>query len=53
VVRRSIVAENATVGAGAIIGEDTGNIAVIGQGVSVPAGKSVPAGVQVDDAYTY
>ena len=48
VVRRTIVAENAVIGAGAIVGEETGNIAVIGHGVTLPAGVSVAAGVQVD-----
>ena len=49
VVRRSILAENATVSAGAIVGEKEGNIAVVGQGVNVPAGASVSAGQQVDE----
>ena len=53
VVRRSIVAENATVGAGAIVGEEKGNIAVVGQGVTLPAGVSVAAGQQVDEATTF
>ena len=53
VVRRSIVAENAVIGAGAIVGEEEGNIAVVGQGVTLPAGVSVPAGAQVDEAYTF
>ena len=53
VVRRSIVAENAVIGAGAIVGEDEGNIAVVGQGITLPAGVSVPAGAQVDEAYTF
>ena len=53
IVRRSIVAENATVGAGSIIGEDSSNIAVIGQGVALPAGVSVPSGTQVDESYTF
>ena len=53
VVRRSIVAENAQVSPGAIVGEETGNIAVIGQGMSIPAGVSIPAGEQVDEAYTF
>ena len=53
VVRRTIVAENAAIGAGAIVGEETGNIAVIGQGVTLPAGTSVAAGVQVDQDTTF
>ena len=48
IVRRTIVAENAVIGAGAIVGEETGNIAVVGHYVSLPAGVSVAAGVQVD-----
>lgn len=48
IVRRTIVAENAVIGAGAIVGEETGNIAVVGHDVSLPAGVSVAAGVQVD-----
>ncbi len=53
VVRRSIVAENAIVGAGSVIGGDKGDIAVIGQGISLPAGVSVPAGEQVDETYKF
>ena len=49
VVCRSIVAENAVIGAGAIVGEKEGNIAVVGQGISLPAGVSVSAGLQVDE----
>lgn len=48
VVRRAIVAENATIGAGAFVGEETGNIAVVGHDVVLPAGASVSAGTQVD-----
>ena len=53
IVRRSIIAENATVGAGSVIGEHEGNIAVIGQGVILPAGVSVSAGQQVDESTTF
>jgi glucose-1-phosphate adenylyltransferase len=49
VVRRAIVAENAVVGAGAFVGEAEGNIAVIGQNVTLPAGVQVTAGQQVDE----
>ena len=49
VVRRAIVAENAVIGAGCMVGEETGNIAVVGQGVPLPAGVSVTAGQQVDE----
>ena len=48
VVRRAIVAENA-VGAGTFVGEAEGNIAVIGQNVTLPAGVQVTAGQQVDE----
>ena len=53
IIRRAIVAERATVSAGAIVGEEEGNIAVIGQGVTIPAGVSIPAGQQVDESYTF
>ena len=53
VVRRTIVAENATISAGAIIGEEKGDIAVIGQGTTVPAGASVGAGQQVDETFEF
>ena len=49
VVRRAIVAENAVVGAGTFVGEAEGNIAVIGQDVTLPAGVQVTAGQQVDE----
>ena len=49
VVRRAMVAENAVVGAGSFVGEETGNIAVVGPNITVPAGESVAAGVQVDE----
>ena len=48
-VRRAIVAENAVVGAGTFVGEAEGNIAVIGQNVTLPAGVQVTAGQQVDE----
>ena len=53
VVRRAIVSENAVVGAGSFVGEETGNIAVVGQNITIPAGVSVAAGVQVDEATTF
>jgi glucose-1-phosphate adenylyltransferase len=53
VVRRSILAENAEISAGAIVGENEGNIAVVGHGVTVPAGASVAAGEQVDESYAF
>ena len=36
----------AFIGAGSIIGEETGNIAVVGQHVTLPAGSCVKAGEQ-------
>ena len=48
VVRRTIVAENARICAGAMVGEETGNIAVIGPGAVIAAGDKVAAGVQID-----
>ena len=53
VVRRAIVAENAVIGAGSFVGEETGNIAVVGHDVIMPAGASVGAGVQVDQDTTF
>lgn len=53
VVRRSILAENAVVSAGAFVGENEGDIAVIGHGITVPAGASVSAGQQVDESFTF
>jgi len=46
IVRRAIVAEGAVVGAGSQIGEETGNIAVVGQDAVLPAGSVVKAGEQ-------
>jgi len=45
-VRRAIVAEGAVIGAGSVVGEETGNIAVVGQNVTLPAGSVVKAGEQ-------
>ena len=45
-VRLAIVAEGAVIGAGATVGEETGNIAVVGQQVNLPAGSTVKAGEQ-------
>ena len=53
VVERAIVAENAVVGPGAFVGESTGNIAVIGPGITLPAGVAIPAGQQVDENYAF
>ena len=52
-VRRAIIAENAVVGPGCIVGEETGNIAVVGPDVTLPAGVTVAAGVQVDEQTTF
>ena len=46
IVRRAIVAEGAVIGAGSQIGEETGNIAVVGQDAVLPAGSVVKAGEQ-------
>ena len=46
VVRRAIVAESAIIGSGSEVGETTGNIAVVGDRVSLPAGSVVKAGEQ-------
>jgi glucose-1-phosphate adenylyltransferase len=48
-VRRAIVAEGAVIGAGCLVGESQGKIAVVGQGVFLPAGVHVPAGEQVEN----
>ena len=45
-VQRAIVAENAVVESGAKVGEETGLIAVVAQGVTVPDGCHVKAGEQ-------
>ncbi|MDO5379136.1 MAG: hypothetical protein Q4G52_12460, partial [Clostridia bacterium] len=48
VVRRAIVAENAHICAGAVVGEETGKIAVVGPKAKVLPGEKVAAGVQID-----
>ena len=48
-VHRAIVAEGAVIGAGAHVGEETGNIAVVGQNVKLAAGTLVRAGEQRDE----
>ena len=45
-VCRAIVAEGAVIGAGSKVGEETGNIAVVGQNVQLSAGAIVKAGEQ-------
>jgi glucose-1-phosphate adenylyltransferase len=47
-VRRAIIAENAVIGPGCIIGEESGGIAVVGQGAVLPPGSVVKAGQQID-----
>ncbi len=47
-VMRAIIAENAVIGPGCHVGEEKGDIAVIGQNVSLPAGLTIPAGEQVE-----
>ncbi len=42
------MAENAVVGPGAFVGEETGNMAVIGTGMTLPAGVQIAAGQQVE-----
>lgn len=53
VVRRAIISENAVIGAGCLVGEETGGIAVVASNVTLPAGASVAAGVQVDESTTF
>lgn len=48
VVRRAIIAEGAKIGPGCIIGEETGDIAVVGPNAVLQAGTIVKAGVQID-----
>lgn len=46
VIKRSILCENCVIEPGAIVGEETGNIAVIGNGAVIKAGEKVSAGTQ-------
>lgn len=46
IVKRAILSENCIIEPGAIVGEDTGNIAVIGKKAVVKAGEKIQAGVQ-------
>ncbi|MBR1822296.1 MAG: glucose-1-phosphate adenylyltransferase [Clostridia bacterium] len=48
VVRRCIVAENCVISKGSQVGEVDGDIALIGQGTTLPEGYVVKAGEQVD-----
>ena len=48
VVRRAIVAENTVVSAGCIVGEENGDIALVGANTVLPEGYTVAPGAQVD-----
>ena len=48
VVRRSIVAEDCDINSDCVVGESTGDIALIGQGTVLPKGFVVKAGEQID-----
>ena len=48
VVRRAIVSENCVISTNSSVGEATGEIALIGQDTTLPAGYVVKAGEQVD-----
>ena len=48
VVKRTIVAEDCVISAKAKVGEDAGDIALIGQATTLPEGYVVKAGTQVD-----
>ena len=50
VVRRAIVAENCTVNNNCIVGEEEGDIALIGQDTVLPQGYVVGAGKQIDNS---
>ena len=49
VIRRAIIAENAVIGPGCHVGEEEGDIAVVGQNMTLPAGVKVAAGEQVEN----
>ena len=53
VVHRAIIAEGAVVGSGCFVGEDTGNIAVVGYNIELPAGVKVTAGQQIDESVKF
>ncbi|MEG0767146.1 MAG: glucose-1-phosphate adenylyltransferase, partial [Clostridia bacterium] len=50
VIERAIIAEGAIIAPGCQIGGTTGDIAVVGQGVHLPAGMHVLPGEQIDTA---
>lgn len=47
-VRRAIVAENTVISAGCVVGEENGDIALVGSNTVLPEGYKVAAGAQVD-----
>ncbi len=49
VIKRAIIAEYAQIGPNAVVGEDEGEIAVVGSNVSLTAGATVAAGQQVGE----
>lgn len=46
VIRRAILSENCVIQPGAFVGEETGNIVVIGNGSVVKSGEKISAGIQ-------
>ena len=48
VVRRAIVAENTVISAGCVVGEENGDIALVGSNTTLPEGYKVAPGAQVD-----
>ena len=47
-VKRTIIAEDCVISKDAKVGEDEGDIALIGQATTLPEGYAVKAGAQVD-----
>ena len=47
-MRRAIVAENTVISAGCIVGEENGDIALVGSNTVLPEGYTVAPGTQVD-----
>ena len=52
-IRRAIIAENAVIGPGCHVGEEAGDIAVVGQNMVLPAGVKVAAGEQVESCVPF
>ncbi len=48
VIRHSIVSEDCEIGPGAVVGDETGGIALIGKGTRLPGGFVVKPGEQID-----